>query len=317
MAHVLRAAGRDARLLGNIGRPCLDEVDDGDAETIYCVELSSFQLESLQTSPDIAVVLGIFGDHLDRHGDMASYVAAKSSITRYQTRRDVVMFNADCPRATALAELGVAQRVAFRRERPDLLGDTSGPLLGDFNNYNIWPAILVGRHFGIGDEQLAASIRSFRPLPGRLETVVEKDGVRFVCDIRSTAPEVTVAALEALGHDGVDFILLGGVDRHQDYRTLVPALTRSAVQHILLFPPTGARIRAVLAGTPLGERFDMFEPRSMEEAIRYVYQRAPAGRSVCLMSTAAPSNGGLFDGPEDKAHQFAHWATQLGREASP
>lgn len=310
IAHVLRAAGKDTRLIGNIGRPCLDEA--GDAETIYCVELSSFQLENLRVSPDIAVVLGIFGDHLDRYGEMASYIDAKSSITRYQTRDDVVLFNADCPRATALAELGAARRVAFARTWPDLLAGFPSPLLGEFNNYNIWPAILVGRLFGVGDAELAASIRSFRPLEGRLETVVDKNGVRFVCDIRSTTPEVTVAALEALGDD-VDFLFLGGVERGQDYRTLIPVLSRSAVRHIILFPPTGARIRALLERTRLADRLAIFEPRSMEEAIRYVVQRAGA-RSVCLMSTGAPSNGGLFAGPEDKARQFAYWARKLERE---
>jgi UDP-N-acetylmuramoylalanine--D-glutamate ligase len=316
IAHVLRAAGKDTRLIGNIGRPCLDDASGGDSETIYCVELSSFQLESLQRSPDIAVVLGIFGDHLDRYGEMASYVEAKSSITRFQTRSDVVLYNADCPHATALAELSVARRVAFGRERPELLGSAPGPLLGEFNNYNIWPAILVGRHFGIGDADLAASIRSFRALSGRLETVADKEGVRFICDIRSTAPEVTAAALEALGQsgDGVDFLLLGGVDRNQDYGKLVPALASSAVRHVILFPPTGARVRATLESTPLASQLEFFEPRSMEEAIRYVYGHAPAGRSVCLMSTAAPSSGGLFSGPEDKVRQFTSWARQLGRE---
>jgi UDP-N-acetylmuramoylalanine--D-glutamate ligase len=228
----------------------------------------------------------------------------------------MVLYNADCPRATALAELSVARRIAFGRERPELLGASRGPLLGAFNNYNVWPAILIGRHFGIGEAELAASIAAFRPLEGRLETVANKDGVRFICDIRSTAPEVTVAALDALTEngDGVDFLFLGGVDRQQDYRVLVPALSRSAVRHIVLFPPTGARIRAVLENSPLASRPSFFEPRSMEEAVRYVYRSAPTGSSVCLMSTAAPSSGGLFSGPEDKARQFAHWAKSLGRE---
>ena len=319
IAHVLTAAGRDARLIGNIGNPCLDGVDGADAETIYCVELSSFQLESLRASPNIAVVLGIFGDHLDRYGDMESYAAAKSSITRYQTRHDLALYNADCPRATALAGLSVARHTAFGRERPTLLDGASGPLLGEFNNVNLWPAILIGRAFGMSDADLTASIRAFRPLPGRLETVADKDGIRFVCDIRSTAPEVTVAALEAFAQDGdnVSFLFLGGVDRHQDYRTLVPALERSAVRHIILFPPTGARIRKILESTPFTDRLTFFEPDSMEAAVRYVYRRAPAGQSVCLMSTAAPSNGGLFAGPEDKVRQFTQWATQLGRERAP
>lgn len=315
IAHVLAAAGKDARLIGNIGEPCLDGLGESTADTVYCVELSSFQLENLRVSPHIAVVLGIFGDHLDRYGDMESYAAAKAPITRYQTRHDVVMYNADCPRATALGGLSVGRRLPFGRQKPDVLDGAPGPLLGEFNNYNIWPAVLVGRLFGIGDAELAASIGSFRPLPGRLETVADKDGVRFICDIRSTAPEVTVAALDALTEsgNGADFLFLGGVDRQQDYRTLLPALERSAVKHIILFPPTGARIRALLESTALAHRFALFEPRSMEEAVRYVYRMAPAGRSVCLMSTAAPSNGGLFAGPEDKTRQFAHWATHLGR----
>lgn len=316
IAHVLRAAGKDARLVGNIGEPCLEGLAGADAETIFCIELSSFQLENLRSPLDIAVVLRVFGDHFDRHGDMAAYVAAKAAITRYQTRHHVVMYNADCPHATALAQLGVARRVAFDRARPALLGDAKGPLLGEFNNYNLWPAILIGRHFGISDAAIAAAIRTFRPLPGRLEEVANKDGVRFVCDIRSTAPEVTVAALDAHRENGDDvhFLLLGGVDRQQDYRTLLPALERSAVRHILLLPPTGARIRALIEGSPLIERIRLFEPKSMEEAIRYVYQHAPA-QSLCLMSTAAPSNGGLFSGPEDKARQFAECANRLGRPA--
>ncbi len=196
------------------------------------------------------------------------------------------------------------------------MGEAPSPLLGTFNHYNLWPAIHIGRHFGIDDRALAASIASFRPLSGRLDTVAERDGVRFVCDIRSTAPEVTVAALEAFAEsgDGVDFLFLGGVDRQQDYRKLLPALEGSSVRHIVLFPPTGARIRALLGRTPLRDRFAFCEPRSMEEAVRYVYRHAPAGPSVCLMSTGAPSNGGLFAGPEDKVRQFVHWATHLGRE---
>jgi UDP-N-acetylmuramoylalanine--D-glutamate ligase len=312
IAHVLRGAGIDTRLVGNIGEACLDA--GGDSDTVYCVELSSFQLEDLKVSPHIAVVLGVFADHLDRYDDMASYVAAKSSITRYQGRGDVVFYNRDCPRATAVAELSVGERVAFRRERPTMLGDATGPLLGTFNDVNLWPAIHVGRRFGIDDAALARSVRTFRPLEGRLDTVAEKEGIRFVCDIRSTAPEVTMAALEALAEskNSVEFLFLGGVDRRQDYSPLAAALARSTVRHVVLFPPTGARIREVL--TPLAGRLAFFEPRSMEEAVHYVYREASPS-SVCLMSTAAPSNGGLFSGPEDKARQFTRWARELGRRS--
>jgi UDP-N-acetylmuramoylalanine--D-glutamate ligase len=317
IAHVLLAAGKDARLIGNIGRPCLDDLGAGNSRTIYCVELSSFQLETLRTSPHVAVVLRVFGDHLDRYGDLDTYAAAKASITRYQRRDDLVLYNADCPRATALAALSAGRRLPFTRVRPDLLGATPSPLLGAFNYDNLWPAILVGRHFGIDDDTLAAAIQSFRPLPGRLEEVAHKDGIRFICDIRSTAPEVTVAALDALAEKPypVTFLLLGGVDRSQDYRTLLPALERSTVRHVVLFPPTGARIRALLEGSALMSRLTLFEPHSMEEAIQHVYRTAPPGEQVCLMSTAAPSNGGLFRGPEDKARQFAEWARKLGRSA--
>ena len=323
LAHVLSRGGRDARLIGNIGTACLDALEGAaerrdvstKSETIYCVELSSFQLETLQRSPSIAVVLGIFGDHLDRYPDLDAYVAAKSAITRYQTRHDVVLYNKDCPRATAIAGLGASHKIAFGRDCLSLLGDHPSPLLGEFNNYNIWPAVLVGRLFGMSDAELAASIRSFRPLPGRLETVADKDGVRFVCDIRSTAPEVTIAALDAVAGQGhpVTFLMLGGVERNQDYRGLIPALERSSVRHILLFPPTGARIRRLLEGTPVARRVAFFEPSSMEQAIRHVYRWASEAHEVCLMSTAAPSSGGLFSSPEDKARQFAYWAKQLGR----
>ncbi len=312
IAHVLRAAGKNARLVGNIGSPGLETLDD--VEAIHCIELSSFQLEALHVSPHIAVVLGMFPDHLDRHGEMGAYVAAKSSITRYQGRDDLVLFNTDCPHATELAELSVARRVGFDRAWPELLGDES-PLLGEHNHYNIWPAIIIGRHFGIDEPTLAEAIQDFTPLPGRLETVVDKDDVRFVCDIRSTAPEVTVAALDAFDEPGVDFLFLGGVDRRQDYRVLLPALERSAVGHVVLFPPTGDRIRAHIRDSPLATRITMFDASSMEEAVRYVYRHAPARPSVCLMSTAAPSRGGLFDGPEDKVRQFVHYARELGRGA--
>ncbi len=313
IAHVLHTAGRDVRLVGNIGTPCIDDLDVGDTSTIYCVELAAFQLDSLRVSPSIAVVLGVFPDHLDRYGDLAAYVGAKSSIARYQTRTDLVIYNADCPRATQIAGGGVARRIAFRRDRPEILAGERGPLLGEFNNYNLWPSIWCGRTFGLSDDEIAVAIRSFRPLPGRLETVAETERIRFVCDIRSTAPEVTIAALEALTEDDpgvsrVEFVLLGGVDRQQDYRSLVEPLVRAGVRHVILFPPTGRRIRELLEATDLREPMSLYDASSMADAIAYVDRHAhpPVGRpSICLMSTAAPSTGGLFSGPEDKARQFA------------
>jgi UDP-N-acetylmuramoylalanine--D-glutamate ligase len=180
----------------------------------------------------------------------------------------------------------------------------------------LWPAILIARRLGIEDGDIARALRTFRPLRGRLEQVAYKDGVRFVCDIRSTAPEVTVAALEAHRESGQDvgFLFLGGVDRQQDYQSLLPALERSAVRHVILLPPTGERIRTLIETSSLRERIALFEPSSMEEAIRYVYDHAPA-ESLCLMSTGAPSNGGLFTGPEDKARQFAECAMRFGRRS--
>ncbi len=315
IAHVLRASGRDVRVVGNMGVPCLDGFVGSTPDSIFCTELSSFQLEDLQASPHIAVMLGIFPDHLDRHGDMASYIRAKSSLTRYQRASDWVLFNQDCEFASRLAELSPGRSEGFGNEAPRFL--SSNPLRGDFNHYNLWPAIQIGRHYSVPDQAIANAIESFRPLPGRLETVAKTAAIRFVCDIRSTAPEVTIAALEAFSGENVRFLFLGGVDRGQDYRKLIPAIVASGVEHLVLFPPTGARIEKCVRDANLAVQ--LFRPESMEDAIRYVYDHVASEQveskpCVCLMSTAAPSNGGLFRGPNDKAEQFARWANRLGSE---
>jgi UDP-N-acetylmuramoyl-L-alanine---L-glutamate ligase len=325
--HILNNSGMAAELVGNIGNPPLMRLDAVPEGTYFVHEFSSHQLAEVHISPHIAVLLNIVPEHLDYYSSFEQYVAAKENITRFQEPEDLLVFNADYPIPTAIAGRTKAQRRPFSvNERVDgacyvdsknivcsfngeeaILALTDIPLPGAFNVQNVIAAVAVARLCGVPPGAIREAVRSFRPLPHRLEPVGTYQGVSFYDDSIATVPEATLGALEALG-EGVQTLILGGHERHLDFTELGARFPQN-VRTIILFPATGRRIWAAI------ERHSPVPPQpffveSMEEAVRIAYARTEIGK-ICLLSPASPSFG-IFKDYRERGNAFKRLVMKLG-----
>ena len=298
LAAMLKEAGKDVHLVGNIGDPSIAHIGDAKKGTIFVHELSSYMLMDMQRSPHVAVITSFFPEHLDYHGSIEAYLEAKKRIGRFQTEHDALYFNADSPGAATIAQEGHGRKIPVHADDcPVDLAQTK--LIGEHNRENIALAWKVAEDLGVRKDAAVAAAKVFHPLPHRLQPLGTIAGIRWVDDAISTTPESAIAAIDALGDD-VKTIILGGQDRGNDFSELAERLNDSGVKTILLFPGSGPRIRAALetAGTTI----DMIDVSSMEEAVTHAREKTP-DHGIVLLSTASPSYG-MFTNFEEKGRIF-------------
>ena len=313
--EVLKQGGLDVHLIGNIGNPALDLLDQLNEDSIVVYELSSFQLEDLQKSPQLAVITNIYPEHLDHHGNFSLYKEAKSNITGFQAKKDYLIYNQDIPELKMIAKESHAQKIPFSKKSKqmvlDLIHEDTVPLLGEFNLLNMIPAIIIGRLFKVADKKIEEAIINFRPLPHRLEFITETQGIRFYNDSLSTIPEATAAALSALG-ENVETLIAGGYDRGLDYSVLGQVIAKSKIKNMILFPDTGTKIwKAVsLKIKNLKLKIRKFDTDNMQDAIETAFKRTTPGKIVLL--SPASSSFNMFRDYADRGDQFRDWVRKLG-----
>jgi UDP-N-acetylmuramoylalanine--D-glutamate ligase len=289
------AAGTDAVLAGNIGSPALDLLD-GDSSALAVVELSSYQVADLACGPEVAVFTNLYREHLDWHGSEQAYRAEKLRILSLPEVRVAVL---PARQPELASQPTAAQRVLFgtpegwdvtgegvRREGRLVLATSELPLPGEHNALNLCAALTALEAAGIEPPvDLAQALRAFRPLAHRLETVLERDGIRWVDDSISTTPESTIAAIASFPERSL-VVLGGGQDRGQDYGDLGRELALAGATVIGL-PSTGERLleAARAAGVPAGQALLAGD---LAEAVSLARDRAGRG-AVVLLSPAAPS----------------------------
>ncbi|MBI2017841.1 UDP-N-acetylmuramoyl-L-alanine--D-glutamate ligase [Candidatus Daviesbacteria bacterium] len=273
--EVLKSGGLDVYLVGNIGQPALDLLDNLKKDSIVVYELSSFQLADLKKSPQIAVITNIYPDHLDWHGSFEDYKKAKENISRFQTKNDILISNKRGAEA----------------------------------------AKIIGKLFKISEEKINKAIKNFKPLPHRLEFVAEKNGIKFYNDSLATNPHATIFGLKTLGEKvetliaggldrGVDYSILGPVIANSKIKNLIlfPD-TGKKIGEVVSYQP------ASLRGESSAIR--QFHVNNMEEAVKIAYENTSPGK-ICLMSPASASFN-MFKDYEDRGNQFRSWVARLGR----
>jgi UDP-N-acetylmuramoylalanine--D-glutamate ligase len=296
IAHLLETSGKRVHLLGNIGKPMLSALMEK-SKGIFVLELSSYQLEDLEYSPDIAVVTNLFPEHMNYHGGLENYYGAKSRCIRFMRNGSHFIYN---PKVRLIKGWQTrAQRVPFTTQLP--LKDSEIPLLGQHNRDNVRAAVTASRLLGVSETTIKKGILSFKPLSHRLEFVGEFNGIRFYDDAISTTPESTIMALKALKK--VDTIFLGGEDRGYDFSELEKVLRRMKVRNIVLFPKTGDRMLKSREG------FMIFETQKMNKAVQFAYAATQPGK-ICLLSCASPSYS-LWKDFEDKGEDFKNCVQNL------
>jgi UDP-N-acetylmuramoylalanine--D-glutamate ligase len=275
LGAIFRAAGREAAVAGNVGRP-LTSLDGTLAEDAWIVcELSSFQLEDIEDfRPRIAVLLNLTPDHLDRHESLEHYRAAKLRIFENQLGTDVAVV----PRGFGSVP-GEAERIEFAFDDP-LPAEPAIP--GDHNRENAAAATAAARAAGIPEDAIAAGLAGFEGVPHRLELVRELNGVRFVNDSKATNPEAAEQALSAYP-PGIRLIL-GGSRKGIPFAALARRAGSAGVAQAYLIGDSADEIAEALASQ--GVRFTY--SRDLDTAVRDAYRDAEPG-DVVLLSPACAS----------------------------
>jgi UDP-N-acetylmuramoyl-L-alanine---L-glutamate ligase len=279
--EALKAHDPNTHLMGNIGIPMIDFLAEAKPGATFVIELSSFMLEHLRRSPHVAVVTSFFPEHLDRHGDVQSYWATKKNIALHQTAEDAIFYNARYPQCKEIADASPGTRVGFSAEDfPLQVSETK--FKGEHNRSNLAAAFKVATYLGVPEDVALTALKQADPLPHRLQNIGEHGSVVWVNDSFATAPEATIAALEAL-KDDVDTLLVGGFDRGVDYSGLAEYLDASPVQNIAFFPDTGTHIKAAM----LSQK-NTLETADMQEAVAWAAKVTAPGKTA-LLSSASPS----------------------------
>jgi UDP-N-acetylmuramoylalanine--D-glutamate ligase len=297
LGAIFRAAGRDVAVAGNVGRP-LCSLDGALREDAWIVcELSSFQLEDVETlRPRVAVLLNLTPDHLDRHGSMGDYRAAKLRIFERQLPDDTAVV----PRGFGPIP-GSARRVEFAAGDP-LPAEPRIP--GEHNRENAAAAAAAARAAGISERAIGEALASFEGVPHRLELVGELRGVRFVNDSKATNPDSAARALSAYP-PGVRLIL-GGSLKGTSFAALARAARTAAVARAYLIGEAADELAEALAAE--GVRFT--HSGDLTAAVGDAFADAEPGE-VVLLSPACASYD-QFENFEERGTHFREAVERLG-----
>lgn len=303
--HLLTQSGFDVALVGNIGNSFAKQIHD-DPKSIYVVEVSSFQLDYTQEfKPKVSVLLNITPDHLDRYNnDMEAYADSKMTIGSNQSDDDVFIYNEDNKYITD--RLGyLHSKVNMIPVSEHILSDDSSDLRniefdkthlkGTHNRFNIACAYWATRSVGLSAEQFNEALKSFSAIPHRLEPIITLNAVDYINDSKATNVDAVYYALRSMVQRTV--LILGGVDKGNDYKTLLP-LIKEKVKAIICLGIDNSNIFKAFEG----EIECIMECRSMVEAIKMASLYADEGD--CVLLSPACASFDLFDNYIDRGNQF-------------
>lgn len=322
--EILKDAGKDVYLGGNIGLPALDLMKDIWKESIVILELSSFQLHDLEKSPHVAVVLNTTSEHLDYHKNSEEYQEAKESIVKFQGKRDFAVLNLDYKYYKKFEVLGEAEKyfVSVRKkvakgayvshdviyiEDEDICKIDEVGLIGPHNLENILPAAMVASILKIPKNFISKTIKEFKGLPHRLEFAGEKKGVRFYNDSFSTTPETCIAALNSFENSLI--LIAGGSEKNSNYDELGRVIfEKENLKDVILMGDTAQIIKKAILkyGEP---KCDIAIAPNYHEAFDLALEKAWNG-SIVLLSPACASFG-LFKNYKERGEKFKNWVESL------
>ncbi|MFV0479515.1 MAG: UDP-N-acetylmuramoyl-L-alanine--D-glutamate ligase [Anaerorhabdus sp.] len=304
MHHVLKESKKDVLLVGNIGVPCLDVWDSVKEDTVIVFEISCHQLEYIEQSAHIAVLLNLYPEHLDHYGTFEKYEQAKRRVYQYQTKDDFLIIQKElkpiCIQEVMTCSLEEDADIkptesGFLVNQKEVILPLDTKLIGRHNRYNAAIVYAIAQKIGLSEKEFLTAYASFRPLAHRLEMVGVYNGVTFVDDSISTIPQATIEALRSL--PDVDTVLIGGMDRGIDYQPLVEFLDKSSVNNIILMYASGRKIALM---NSLKKPVTLVT--TLKEAVALAKKVTAPGK-ICLLSPSAASYGD-FKNFEDRGEQF-------------
>ena len=299
VGEIFKEAKRDTYIVGNIGNPVIDTVDYTNENSVLVTELSSFQLESIDTfRPKVSSILNITEDHLNRHHTMENYINAKARIFENQDKSDFSILNYDDSIVRDLNRNNNASILYFsRKEKVDqgvyldennnivisidgkqitVLNRNELSLPGDHNLENAMAAILMTYVVGVDLEVIKQVLTTFKGVEHRLEFVTNKNGIMFVNDSKGTNPDSTIKAIGS--YERPIILIAGGMDKHSDFTDMMKCATKN-VKELVLLGETADKIEASARKEGLE---NITKVKNMEEAVKKAYELAKDGDVVLL-----------------------------------
>jgi len=315
---------------GNIGKPLIEQIDHIHPEDLVILELSSFQLELMRSSPHIATITNITPNHLDRHVTIEAYTAAKTNILAFQKETDIAILNRDDPGSWDLHCKINGQLFSFGMSKSNLQGDgayieddtimitANGDtipvcftkdisLLGEHNLLNVLAACSISFNLNFSPKIMKKAIKNFKGVPHRLEFVKKIKNVKWYNDSIATAPERTIAAVKSFTEPIV--LLLGGKDKNLPWDRLAEII-HEKVDHVVIFGSAKEKIENAIGPVEFNKRpYSINTCNNLEEAIRTANNVAENG-DIVLLSPGATSYDEFTDF-EERGEKFRSWVQQL------
>ncbi len=315
---------------GNIGDPLINYVDEMKPDDLAILEISSFQLEQMTISPNIAAILNITPNHLDRHGTMEAYAAAKARILEFQSDKDIAVLGRDDSGSWGLRGKAYGRVFTFSlSELPENLdgaylhdgllslrdGFAYMPLMlrekvqlrGDHNVSNVLAAFAIGHAAGLALDAMLTAAEEFRGVPHRLELVRELHGVHWYNDSIATTPERAMAGIHAFEESIV--LLLGGRDKDLPWEDLA-TLIHQRVDHVVLFGEAAEKIEKAVTTSKSEKRpYTLERVEHLREAVYKAAEIAESG-DVVLLSPGGTSYDEFKDF-EERGEKFRVWVQEL------
>lgn len=314
MYEVLHDQNSNSFLLGNIGNPIFDYVEDFNDDSILVIEMSSHQLEYVKCSPHIGVILNLYQDHLDHTGTLEKYHNDKMHMFKYQDENDIGIYDGQNKYLIDLVSKNNYKSKLYKfteDEESDIYvkdnivyydgsiiydGNTKRNLIGAHNLKNIMVVLLISKLLNLDINKAIEVINSFKPLEHRLEMVGTYNNITYFNDTIATIPEATMNGINGLGN--VDTLIFGGMDRNIDYSEFINYLKNSNISNLIGLPDTGHTICKALSDC----NKNIFTVETIDEAVDIADKYTKKGYT-CLLSPAASSYN-KFKNFEEKGNYY-------------
>ena len=318
--QILKDQNKDTVLMGNIGVPVFDCIEDIRESTIVVLEMSSHQLEYMDVSPNIAILLNIYEEHLDHYKSIKEYAEAKINIGRFQKNSDYFIYNVDNKIIKeCIDEIETLNDIKFEVSyNGNLSNDNSNKvyikdgyiyinenkvynindkrnLLGNHNLNNIMFVLAVCNILKLNLKKAKETISNFKGLEHRMEYVGKYNNIIYYNDSIATIPEATINSIRALKN--VDTLILGGMDRGISYNEFIKFLNSGVVRNLICMPDTGYKI-----ADSLNCSSNIYKVETLEEAVE-LSKKITRKDKICLLSPAAASYG-FFKNFVEKGNKY-------------
>lgn len=323
MYTILKEQNKDAYLLGNIGEPIFNEINFINKDSIVVIELSSHALEYVKKSPNIAILLDIYEEHLDHYDSLEKYIEAKFNVAKFQDEKDYFIYNLDNELinnyqfkykendyavSVNKQNLECKNKVYIENERIYCNGKNIMPikhkmkLKGIHNINNIMFIIAVLDILKLDIDTMLTTITNFNPLEHRMEFVGKINDVEYYNDSIATIPESTINSIRAI--ENIDTLIVGGKDRGINLKNFVDYLKKSNINNIICLHKTGEYIYEMLEES----QKNIFKTDELAEAVKIAKKVTLPGK-VCLLSPAAASYG-YFKNFEERGKLFKKYVME-------